>query len=146
MKKMALLGILAALCLIAGCVTTDFYVRVPGPVVIVEEEDARVYYDDPRGWYVGGYWESGVWIAPFWTTDILILHQHFGHYRGPHRTHLENHFGRYPERFRGGHQGPGPGHDIRQTPPRQAPPRQAPPKNSPKKNPKKDGHRDEHRK
>ncbi|MDP3051931.1 MAG: hypothetical protein Q8N42_00295 [bacterium] len=153
MKKMAmLLSFLAVLCLaLAGCVT-EFYIRAPFPVVIVEE-DGRVYYDDPvRGWFIEGYWNGGIWIAPFWTTDIFILHRHFNYYRGGYRGHMENHFNRYPERFRG-HQGPGqirqpqgPGrHQIERKPDsghqqKQIPPRN-PPKNPPKKNPK-----NEHRK
>jgi len=157
MKKTAmllLLSFLTVLCLtLAGCVT-EFYVRAPFPAVIVEE-NGRVYYDDPvRGWFIEGYWNGGIWIAPFWTTDIFILHRHFDYYRGHHRNHMENRFGRYPERFRG-HQGPGhqtrqpqgPGrHQIKQTPPHQTPPHQAPPKNPPKNSPKKTPKKDEHRK
>src|SRR3989344_7197461 len=72
-------------------------------VPVDEEVDVAMYYDEPRGWYVDGYWAGGclncgVWVAPFWTRDVVVLHQHWGHYHGPHYVYLEKHFSRY-----GGH-------------------------------------------
>jgi len=101
MKKIiGLLGILIVIHLTVGCVTTGFFVQSP-PVVVVDE---RVYYDDSvRGWYIEGYYTpTGVWIAPFWTADIMVVHRHFAHYRGPHRSRIQQHFNRYPDRFREG--------------------------------------------
>ena len=98
MKMMvSLLGILTVLCF-AGCVVeTPREVRVrPAPPPVVE-----VPYDDPaRGWYIEGYYTPArVWVAPFWTVDIEVVHSHFDHYRGAHRKHFEEHFRQHPERF-----------------------------------------------
>ena len=105
MKMMvSLLGILAASCF-AGCVveerrevrTRPVVVEAPPPVVVREEV---VPYDDPgRGWYIEGYYTPAhVWVAPFWTVDIELVHTHFDHYRGAHRSHFEEHFKQHPEK------------------------------------------------
>ena len=114
MKMMvSLLGILAASCF-AGCVVEErrevrtrpaVIVEAPPPVVVQEEV---VPYDDPaRGWYIEGYYTPAhVWVAPFWTVDIELVHSHFDHYRGGHRSHFEQHFKRHPERFNDRDRGP----------------------------------------
>jgi hypothetical protein len=103
MKMIAsLLGILAALCF-TGCIVErreparTVVVAQPPPPVPVQE----VPYDDPgRGWYIEGYYAPGrVWIAPFWTFDIELVHGHFDHYRGHYRPRFEEHFRNHPERF-----------------------------------------------
>ncbi len=98
----SLLGLVAAL-FFTGCVVREEReVRVrqaPPPPVVVEEYP--VPYDDPgRGWYVEGYYGPGhVYIAPFWTFDIEIVHRHFDHYRGHYRPRFEEHFRHHPERY-----------------------------------------------
>jgi len=128
-KAVVFIGLFAALNLIVGCAP---YVRasypavtvvpvlppvlplVPGVMVPVPEENIVVYYDDPvHGWFIPGYWTlSGVWVAPFWTTNVVVLHEHFYWYRGRYREHLHRHFNRYPGQFRGVH-----APRIRQLPP-----------------------------
>jgi hypothetical protein len=105
MKRMiSLLGILTALCF-TGCVVEERHERerpavvVSPPPVVVQEE--VVPYDDPgRGWYIEGYYgPDHVWIAPFWTIDIDLVHRHFDHYRGHYRPRFEEHFRHHPERY-----------------------------------------------
>ena len=85
---------------IVGCIIAISCVGYVGTPV----EGVKTYYDDPvRGWYVDGYWTGGclncgVWIAPFWTRDIVILNNHWSHYHGAHFRVLERHIGRF-----GGH-------------------------------------------
>ncbi len=100
MKMIAsLLGILTALCF-AGCIVeSPREVRVSsGPPSVPVQEG--VPYDDPgRGWYIEGYYAPNhVWIAPFWTVDIELVHSHFDHYRGGHRRNFEEHFKKHPEK------------------------------------------------
>jgi hypothetical protein len=97
----SLLGILTALCF-TGCVVERqererrVVVEAPPPVPVYE-----VPYDDPgRGWYIEGYYGPGhVRVAPFWTVDIEVVHSHFDHYRGGHRSNFEKHFKQHPEKF-----------------------------------------------
>ena len=116
----SLLGILTALCF-AGCIVeSPREVRVR-PAVVVEAPPpvvVEVPYDDPgRGWYIEGYYTPAhVWVAPFWTVDIELVHTHFDHYRGGHRSHFEEHFRQHPERYgnRGSeHEDRGPEHRDR---------------------------------
>ena len=99
-----LLGILTALCF-AGCVIeSPREVRVRPAVVVVAPPPVPVQevpYDDPgRGWYIEGYYAPGrVWIAPFWTVDIELVHSHFDHYRGHYRPRFEEHFRQHPDKF-----------------------------------------------
>ena len=99
MKTMfSLLGILAALCF-TGCIVER---REPARTVVVAQPTVvEVPYDDPgRGWYIEGYYgPDHVWIAPFWTVDIELVHSHFDHYRGHYRPRFEEHFRKHPERF-----------------------------------------------
>jgi len=98
----SLLGILTALCFTGCVIESPREVRVRPAVVVVAPPSVEVVpYDDPgRGWYIEGYYAPGhVWIAPFWTVDIELVHSHFGHYRGGHRSHFEKHFKQHPERF-----------------------------------------------
>ena len=103
MKMMvSLLGILTALCF-TGCIVERHERARPAavvvsPSVVVVEEG--VPYDDPgRGWYIEGYYAPGhVWVAPFWTVDIELVHGHFDHYRGGHRRNFEEHFRKHPEK------------------------------------------------
>jgi hypothetical protein len=100
MKMMiSLLGILTALCF-TGCIVerreparTVVVAQPPPPVAVYE-----VPYDDPgRGWYIEGYYgPNHIWIAPFWTVDIELVHGHFDHYRGGHRRNFEEHFKQHP--------------------------------------------------
>jgi len=100
---MSMLGILAALCF-TGCIverherSRPAAVVVAPPVVVVAES---VPYDDPaRGWYIEGYYAPGhVWVAPFWTVDIVLVHSHFDHYRGGHRGNFEKHFKQHPDKY-----------------------------------------------
>ena len=92
--------LLAIGCLaVVGC--TGF---VGVPVTVDQVDDVETYYDDPvQGWYVDGYWAGGclncgLWVAPFWTRDVVVLHQHWPYYHGYHRVYLERHFVKY-----GGH-------------------------------------------
>ena len=103
---MGLLALVMAMGL-AGCMATvgvqpdaEVSVTAPSAEVEVEEvEDVAVMYDDPvQGWYIEGHLLNGIWIAPFWTTDIVVLNGHWGWYHGHHRDHLDRHFNRY-----GGH-------------------------------------------
>ena len=105
MKMMiSLLGILTALCFTGCVVETSRHERVrPAavevrPTVVVREE--VVPYDDQgRGWHIEGYYTPAhVWVAPFWTVDIEVVHSHFDHYRGSHRSHFEKHFKQHPEK------------------------------------------------
>ena len=100
MKMMvSLLGILTALCF-TGCIVER---HEPARTVVVAPPPPveEVPYDDPgRGWYIEGYYTPArVWVAPFWTVDIELVHRHFDHYRGGHRRHFEEHFRQHPERF-----------------------------------------------
>jgi hypothetical protein len=89
MKTKILLGIILISALVfSGCVAGF---RAGGG----EEFDASVAFDDPlQGWFVQGYWTGGclncgIWVAPFWTRDVVVLNQHFDHYRGGHRAYWE---------------------------------------------------------
>lgn len=104
MKKMMLLA-LSFLLFITGCSINGVpFISVGVPVVEVRPvtvevaaPDLSVQYDDPgRGWYIDGYWTPAhVWVAPFWTTDVYVLHDHFSYYRGGHRDYFErDHFRR----------------------------------------------------
>jgi hypothetical protein len=93
-----LLGILTALCF-TGCIVER---REPARSVMVAPPSVEVVpYDDPgRGWYIEGYYTPAhVWIAPFWTVDIELVHSHFDHYRGGHRSNFEKHFKQHPEKY-----------------------------------------------
>jgi len=98
----SLMCILAALCF-TGCLVVRHererrvVVPPPPPVVVYE----TVPYDDPgRGWYIEGYYApGGVYVAPFWTFDIAIVHRHFDHYRGHHRGHFDKHFREHRDRY-----------------------------------------------
>lgn len=111
MKKQILLIVIAIACLNAGCMMRmtssheDFGFTASPPVVVmepaVEVEMSPVLYDHPvQGWYIEGHWVSGIWVAPFWTRDVMVFHQYFGYYHGPHRVYMQGHFNRYPERYR----------------------------------------------
>ncbi|MGD0572707.1 MAG: hypothetical protein ABSB11_06765 [Sedimentisphaerales bacterium] len=93
----SLLGILTALCF-AGCVVERH--EPARTVVVAQPPVVEVPYDDPgRGWYIEGYYTPAhVWVAPFWTVDIEVVHSHFDHYRGAHRSHFEEHFKQHPEK------------------------------------------------
>ena len=110
-----LLGLLTALCF-AGCVVEERHERVrPAVVVVAPAPVVEVPYDDPgRGWYIEGYYTPArVWVAPFWTVDIELVHRHFDHYRGGHRSHFEQHFKRHPEKFNDRDRDRGPEHHDR---------------------------------
>ncbi len=90
---------------ITGCVVEERHER-ERHVVVAEPPlgvVVEVPYDDPdRGWYIEGYYGPGnVWIAPFWTFDIDVVHRHFDHYRGRHRGEFEEHFRGHPEKYEG---------------------------------------------
>ena len=106
-----LFGIVMALCF-SGCIVERpererpaviVAPPPPPPVVVAPPPGAvvEVPYDDPhRGWYIEGYFgPNRVWIAPFWTFDINVVHRYFDHYRGRHRGQFEEHFKRHPEKF-----------------------------------------------
>ncbi len=134
MKRIiALLMSLILAMILGGCLG---YIRVPSPVVM--EGDMSLYYDDPvRGWYIEGYWTpDGIWAAPFWTIDMIILHNHFSYYHGHHRHYLEGHFARHPEKYRGGHRFERqPQHQTPRQTPKYSPPRQQTPRQTPKYSP-----------
>ena len=107
MKKMGLFMPVLPVIFLLALATTGCVVGVAGPPPVAVGENVIAYYDNPvRGWYVEGYWTGGclncgIWIAPFWTTDIILLHEHFAHYHGSYRSHIERYFNRHQERFRG---------------------------------------------
>jgi len=90
-------------CTITGVPVARVEVTAPEVEVgVAPVEDLSVQYDDPRGWYIEGYWAPGhVWVAPFWTTDAYVLHDHFAYYHGRHHDYFaRDHFQR--EGFRKG--------------------------------------------
>lgn len=94
-SRFGFLFLFAIACSMTGCLG---YV---GGVPVAEVQDVETYYDDPvQGWYVNGYWTGGClncgyWVAPFWTRDVVVLHEHWGYYHGAHYNHLARHFERF---------------------------------------------------
>lgn len=103
--KSVLMVMLVVLCVSASACM----VRLPVGMNAVDVEDVNAYYDDPvQGWYVEGYWTGGclgcgVWVAPFWATDNVVIYNHWDHYRGRHYSDLHRHFGRYGGFTHGGY-------------------------------------------
>ncbi|MDP1688701.1 MAG: hypothetical protein Q8L47_01040 [bacterium] len=109
MTSKALKGVLMVMLVVLCVSVSACLVRIPVGMNAVDAEDVYTYYDDPvRGWYVEGYWTGGclgcgIWVSPFWTTDTVVIYNHWGHYRGRHYSDLHRHFGRYGGFTHGGY-------------------------------------------
>ena len=107
MRKMGLFMPVMPVIFLLALATAGCVVGVAGPPPVAVEENVTVYYDDPiRGWYIEGYWTGGcfscgIWLIHSGQPTSIILHEHFAHYHGSYRDHIERHFDRHPERFRG---------------------------------------------